>query len=497
MEVLEKNTEQPAEPAENTTVRKKGRVWIAVLLILTSCALLAAAVLMELDGRHVRFYMTGDEAMILECGESYREPGVYAVSVGRLFGEGRKPLKIDTSGEVDSSVPGSYMLEYTVRYLGKDYRAVRLVHVVDTTGPEILLNYDDSYRLNWLDGYEEEGYSALDIGDGDLTDKVERQILSDRVLYTVTDSSGNLGYAVRMLDYSASKPEIRLNGGSILELRASAVYTDPGYVAYDAQGNDWTELVKVEGEVCPDETGDYLLTYSIVNALGEAVSVTRRVTVFPAAQGRELDPNKNTIYLTFDDGPGPYTAELLDILAEYNVKATFFVTGLNSDYSDMIGRAYREGHSIGVHSASHNYYRIYESEAAYMADFNKVEELIYQQTGEYTKLFRFPGGSSNTVSSFNKGIMTRLAASMVNQGYQYYDWNVDSDDAGSTTDTQKIVQNIIDGCEGRRASIVLQHDIKDYSVAAVEDVLLWGLKNGYQFSALDLSSPTSHHGIAN
>ena len=86
---------------------------------------------------------------------------------------------------------------------------------------------------------------------------------------------------------------------------------------------------------------------------------------------------------------------------------------------------------------------------------------------------------------------------MEDLGYRYYDWNVSSGDAGETNDTSEIVENIINGCSGRGWSIVLQHDIKDYSVAAVEQVIIWGRNNGYSFRALDMSSPDAHHGVNN
>ena len=93
--------------------------------------------------------------------------------------------------------------------------------------------------------------------------------------------------------------------------------------------------------------------------------------------------------------------------------------------------------------------------------------------------------------------MTRLSQELEAMSYRYFDWNVYSGDAGETQSTAKIVDNIISGCAGKRCAVVLQHDIKDYSVYAVEDVIKWGLDNGYSFKALDLSSPGMHHGIAN
>ena len=204
-----------------------------------------------------------------------------------------------------------------------------------------------------------------------------------------------------------------------------------------------------------------------------------------------------TIYLTFDDGPGPYTADLLDVLKDFGVHATFFVTARLPEHLDIISRAYAEGHSIGAHSLSHDYSKIYASSEAFYRDFLACEEMIRVHTGRYTPLFRFPGGSSNTVSRINPGIMTRLTQAMNDMGYQYYDWNIVSGDAGGTNKTKEIVQTIKDGCAEHRVSMILQHDIKDYSVAAVEPVIKWGLDNGYTFRAIELDSPAMHHGINN
>lgn len=211
----------------------------------------------------------------------------------------------------------------------------------------------------------------------------------------------------------------------------------------------------------------------------------------------EYEAEGKVIYLSFDDGPGPYTGELLDVLKKYDVKATFFVTASYPDYADLIGRAYDEGHSIGIHSYSHNYYRIYDSVSAYKEDMKLMDDIIKEQTGKRTKLFRFPGGSSNTVSNFNPGIMTELSKTLTGEGYYYFDWNVLSGDAGETTDTGAIYYNVISGCAKNDVSVVLMHDIKSYSVAAVESIIKWGLESGYTFLALSEESFPAHHPIAN
>ena len=477
--------------------KKLGRTGKIVLLILVCYTLVVLAVTLTLDGRHVRFYLTGQSEIDVEYGSDFKEPGRYAVTAGRLFGEGGRHMSVTTQGQVDTTKLGSYQLKYVTHYMLREYSTERTVNVVDSTPPEITLKYTDGYSPSWFTGYEEEGYTAGDNHDGDLTDKVQRSVKEDSIEYTVVDSSGNIGRAERKPNYTVTHPEITLNGDANMQIYACPSFSDPGYSAVDTLGNDLTQYVQVEGSVCPYKAGSYEINYSITNQQGETVSTVRTVEVLPVELPDTVVPGEKTIYLTFDDGPGPYTGELLDILAEYNVKVTFFVTCLNDKYQDMVGRAYNEGHSIGVHTSSHNYKSIYSSEDAFFSDFNAVEDMIYSQTGSYTQLCRFPGGSSNTVSKFNPGIMSRLAQSVTDMGYKYFDWNVSSGDAGETTRTDTVVQNIIDGCTGRQASVVLQHDIKDYSVAAVEQVIIWGLSNGYTFRALDLSSPGAHHGIAN
>lgn len=212
---------------------------------------------------------------------------------------------------------------------------------------------------------------------------------------------------------------------------------------------------------------------------------------------QQLIERGKVIYLTFDDGPTRHTAELLDILAKYNVKATFFVTAESRDYVGLIGRAKEEGHTVGIHCFYHDYKTVYASEQAYFADMQMIDDLIFEQTGERAELVRFPGGSSNQVSRFNKGIMTRLTKLVEEKGYRYFDWNVLSGDAGETRETAEIIQNIKEGILKKDIAVVLQHDIYDYSIAAVEEIIVWGMENGYVFLPLTMDSPTIHHPIAN
>ncbi len=203
------------------------------------------------------------------------------------------------------------------------------------------------------------------------------------------------------------------------------------------------------------------------------------------------------VYLTFDDGPGPYTSRLLDVLKKYNVKATFFVTCNRAQYRNVIARAYKEGHSIGAHSCSHDYAKVYKNDGAFFSELQGVQNVIKSATGSETRLFRFPGGSSNTVSKkYNKGIVSRAAKELGKRGYAYFDWNVSSGDAGGANNANAVYNNVVRNLKGNY-SVVLQHDIKSFSVDAVERIIQYGLKNGFTFKALDTSSPTAHHRISN
>ena len=216
----------------------------------------------------------------------------------------------------------------------------------------------------------------------------------------------------------------------------------------------------------------------------------------PTPTPTPVDNTVGKIFLTFDDGPSnATTGRLLDILKKYNVKATFFVTGNGSD--DLIKREYNEGHSIGLHTYSHSYKTVYASEEAFFNDLAKVDQRVYNAVGIHPKITRFPGGASNTVSKFNKGIMTRLAKQLTEKGYKYWDWNVSSGDAGDTTNPDKIVENVTSNCTKDKRNIVLMHDIHEYTVNAIERIILWAKENNYQFYRIEENMDPVHHRIAN
>ena len=210
----------------------------------------------------------------------------------------------------------------------------------------------------------------------------------------------------------------------------------------------------------------------------------------------KVPPNGATVYLTFDDGPCAYTPQLLDILAEYGVKATFFVTGQFPSYEYLIEREFREGHAVGVHTLTHDF-AIYSSASTYFSDLYAMEEIVRKQTGDYTDIIRFPGGSSNLVSrKYCEGIMSELVGMVEEQGYSYFDWNVSSGDTG-TTDPAEIYQNVVSGIQGKNTAVVLMHDLKPATIAAIPDIIDWCLERGYSFGTLCGEMKPIHHGVQN
>ena len=480
---------------------KGGR--IAALVILIVLVLTAGAgTLVNLYWNEwgVTVTLRGDETVIVECGDNYVDEGAGAVYGGRWLCLERREPKVTAVSTVDTAVPGTYSVTWTAAdgAHGREHTgtAVRTVIVQDTTPPVIQLKWiEGSYTLPGQP-YEEEGYTAEDVADGDVTDRVQAKEENGRVFYTVTDNAGNTATAERAIHYDDPvPPTLTLLGEETITITAGALFEDPGWTAEDNVDGDLTDAVQVTGSVERYHKGEYVLTYTVQDGYHNEVSATRTVIVKPIRQPDRVDPGSKIVYLTFDDGPGKHTAQLLDVLEEHNVKATFFV--VNTGYDSLIAREVREGHSVGIHSATHDYSAIYASEEAFFADLEKMRDIIRNASGLDTTLMRFPGGSSNTVSSFNPGIMTRLVDAVTSMGYQYFDWNVLSGDAGETTDTEQVVKNVIDGISSHNVSIVLQHDIKGFSVDAVDEIITWGLSNGYTFLPLTPSSPTAHHGINN
>lgn len=461
---------------------------LAVVVVSIGVLMLA---LVGLNKNYIEFSVEDNKAVEIAYGSGEEMEAVTALYKGTIFNQKGIPVEVSVEGQVEYDKLGAYELSYTARYEETFGQADVVVYVKDMEAPVITLVSSPEHYTSPVGSYQEEGFTAIDNCDGDVTANVVSEEKDGKVTYRVTDSSGNEAVVERTIIYKdVIAPVITLKGAQIVSLYVGDSYSEAGFSAVDECDGDITANVTVEGSVNPQQAGTYTIVYKVSDSSGNLTEVKRTVKV------KNVIPTKGdkVIYLTFDDGPCAYTAQLLDVLDKYNVKATFFVTGANPSYYHLIGEAHRRGHTIAIHTFSHKYNEIYASVDAYLADFNRIRDIVVQQTGEEPWLFRFPGGTSNTVSKkYCPGIMTTLAQEMLARGYEYCDWNVSSGDAGGAGSEQSVINNVINGCSRKNVSIVLQHDIKKFSVNAVDDIIEWGLANGYTFMAMDRDTPMVHY----
>ncbi len=407
-------------------------------------------------------------------------------------------IKYKIQGKVNTKKLGIYTITYSAKKNKKILTLKKKVEVVDTTSPELKIEgvFDNVCPNGKTSGVT---YESVDNYDGNITDKIKYKIKGKKIIYKVMDSSGNITkkeFDVTIKD--EEKPTLILNDESILYIAIGSKYVEPGYVAIDNCDGNITDQVKVSGKVDTNKKGTYEITYSVKDELGNETVVKRLVKVFPKNNYVPGVVNNKTIYLTFDDGPGSHTARLLDILKKYDVKVTFFVTNYDSRYSELLTREHNEGHTVGLHSYTHNYKVIYTSIDSYMEDLLKIQDKVKQYTGEESWIMRFPGGSSNTISRrYHLGIMSELTKKVEEIGFRYFDWTIMSGDAGNTKDTNKIIENVTTSIKENDINVVLMHDIKSYTVDAVEKIIDFGLANGYTFAPLTMDSPIVHQRVNN
>lgn len=323
-------------------------------------------------------------------------------------------------GEVDTNTIGVYKVEYNFLGLSTLGKKVKNIEVIDTQKPIITLNGPHNYCIQGnIDNYIEPGFTAIDNYDGDVTERVIREMK----------------------------------------------------------------------EVSQKE---YVIDYIVADSVGNMSFEQRRIYV----------ETKGIIYLTFDDGPSVQnTPGILDLLNEYGIKATFFVVGYSEAEEDLIKREANEGHTIGLHGYSHDYSKIYTSIENLMNNFYDLKKQIYDTTDGYeSKFIRFPGGSSNTVSkSYKEGIMSEATKRVLDEGFVYFDWNVDVDDAGKAKTSKKIYENFVKGLIPGKINIVLLHDSYGHQATreALRDIIEYGISNGYDFKNITDSTQPIKHNINN
>lgn len=271
--------------------------------------------------------------------------------------------------------------------------------------------------------------------------------------------------------------------------------------SYQNQLNEQSSVFADEKNALNQTIADLNKQLAVKHAVEAATGAPKPASPKPLAPGEYPDWSNKTIYLTFDDGPSPRTPEVLKILRDNGVKATFFVTARSKNSSHYMKDIVADGHTIALHTYSHDYAKVYASEEAYFADLQQISDLVYSETGVRTNLIRFPGGSSNTVSKkYCPGIMTNLTRQVVGKGYVYFDWNVTSGDADKGgSSAQQIINNCRKVPKKSDAVIVLMHDSveKRTTVEALPEVIAYYKAAGCKFATITESTPPAHQRVAN
>lgn len=468
---------------------KRKIIYSGIFLVILLFSLIVYSVIKP----RIKFDIKGEQTIHVEVNSIYKDLGANA-SLYTIFQS--KKLKVITTENVDVNKIGKYKVNYQIIVGDKVINKERIVIVEDKVKPEINI-LDEVVSCNGK--VKDFNYTAYDNYDGDITDLVKKEVLKDKVILKVIDSNKNVTEkTIKIKDIDAEKPQISLNGSEKIILNLNDTYTEYGAISYDSCDGDLNDKIEITSDVNTEVLGNYNVVYKVSDSYGNISMVTRKVHVKNAKDEVSIQvPEDATIYLTFDDGPGQYTEKLLDILDNYNIKATFFVTNQFPKYQYLIKEEATRGHTIGVHTYSH-LWSIYSSVDDYMNDFNAMNNIIYNQTGKYAKIFRFPGGSSNTVSRrYCLGIMTTLANKMINEGYQYYDWNMDSTDTASKNTVDSIINNVKRSLKGNSYYIILMHDIKKNTIEALPTIIEYAKSIGYNFKPITEETPIVHSHIAN
>ncbi len=401
-----------------------------------------------------------------------------------------------------SSVNTKALGEYVVYYTYKDKTQELSLSVVDTIAPvvevkslsilqgktvsveDLITNISDATKTTSV--FEKE-YDFSVEGKHEVNIVVEDEGKNK----TVTKTTVEVLVDKKAPEISASDFRLTLNSKADLKNYASVK---------DDYDSDPTLTVD-KGSFDSSKEGTYEITYTATDDFGNKSTKKVNVTVYKPAPSSSN--GKKIVYLTFDDGPSAVTATILDTLKQYNVKATFFVTGVNGSsgiagkYGYLTKRAYQEGHTIALHSYTHDY-AIYKSETTYFNDLTKLSNAVYKLIGIHPKYVRFPGGSNNGMwDNYKDGTlknMQQLCRALKSKGYEYYDWNVSSGDAsGSKVSVSKIVNSSI-GYSYDNINL-LMHDLagKTTTAQALPQIIEHYLSRGYEFRAIDDNAFAPHY----
>lgn len=293
-----------------------------------------------------------------------------------------------------------------------------------------------------------------------LEDFTERS--NEAIEAIINYAKDNIAQTIKKRD----KPELDLNGIITKETLSNFVITD------NSNSLAWP---LGQASLLPSSYGEMTITVPISSVSKYLQNPTaRKLANIPKPPEPKPEPapapttGNKVIALTFDDGPGPYTAHLLDILDQYGAKATFFLIGSKvSGQASVVRSIQARGHQLGNHSWSHpELPKLSVDQIA--GEIDRTNEAIRQATGVKPNILRPPYGAVNGV--FLEQLRARGMSSIL--------WSVDTRD-WADRNSQIVCSRAVAGA--RPGAVILMHDIHQTSVNAVPCILSSLKQQGYSF----------------
>lgn len=259
------------------------------------------------------------------------------------------------------------------------------------------------------------------------------------------------------------------------------IYKDVSFVCGE-NGRIFDKYADADGGVSPEGWYDLLRYIETDRFFNDMTETGTSYDGLAAKREKYSVTDGKVAYLTFDDGPSKYTSQILDILRENDIKATFFITGWCIEGKEnILKQVADEGHTVGLHSWSHDYESIYSSTDSWLEDFAKVYRKVYAVTGQKPWCFRFPGGSYN---NYNRDTADDIIAEMERRGFAFYDWNAATADASTSATYDSCLENISDSINADH-EVVLMHDSLELTPEYLQDVIDYIRGQGYTFETVD------------
>lgn len=263
---------------------------------------------------------------------------------------------------------------------------------------------------------------------------------------------------------------------------------------YSPDSSDTDIFVKTEEAVSIEATEEAPIDEAALFEAPDASKLIEYPNMWVEKYVGEYEKTDRIAYLTFDDGPSENTEAILKVLKDNDIKATFFIVpDEGEDCARRLRAIAAEGHTIGIHSFTHNYLTIYADEKAFLDDFAKAYDIVVTVTNKRPWLYRFPGGS---VNQYNRSCRDQIRDILGERGFVYYDWNVDSNDwRGLSVD--ELCGNVVTDASRFVNPTILMHDTdtRDNTVAAIDKIIKDLKEKGYKFAPLTQQVEPIQYGV--